>query len=142
MHRLVIENFDQEINQVSGPYLIKFFSPTCGPCHTMKPVFEAFEQQRTDFKVFEVDTMASPEIADMFNVRGVPFSAFCEGREIIYTFTGVTKLAELLYVAENINDPHMRETGEFNIQKSEKSSFYLWSILGVVLLYILIISII
>jgi len=108
----------------------------------MKPVFEAFEQQRTDFNVFEVDTMASPEIADMFNVRGVPFSAFCEGREIIYTFTGVTKLAELLYVAENINDPHMRETGEFKIQKEEKTSFYLWGILGVVLLYILIISII
>lgn len=141
MIRLDSENFDQEINQVSSPYLIKFFSPTCGPCHTMKPVFEAFENQQTNFKVFEVDTMASPEIADLFNVRGVPFGAFCEGREIIYTFTGVTKLAELNYVAENFNDPYMREHGEFQIPKSSKSHFYLLSILGIVLFYILVISV-
>lgn len=134
--RLNIENFDSELAQTKGPYLIKFFSPTCGPCKTMKPVFEAFSEQRADFAVFEIDTMESPQLADHFGVRGVPHTAFCEGRELIFAMTGLAPLRDLLYVADNINDSHLRQFGEFKKVDGPKSPPYLLlTILAIALIY-------
>ena len=134
--RLNLENFDTEINSARGPYLIKFFSPTCGPCKTMKPVFEAFSEQRPDFSVFEIDTMESPHLAEHFNVRGVPYTAFCEGRELIFAMVGVAPLRDLLYVAENINDPHLRQHGTFKTQEAKKEfPLFIALLIGIVLFY-------
>jgi thioredoxin 1 len=90
----------------------------------MKPVFEALESKNPKLNVYEVDTMESPEIATHFGVRGVPYTAFCENREVLYEFTGVTPLGNLQYVVDNINDPHFRETGEFKKAEIKKSWWF------------------
>lgn len=132
--RLNLENFDSTLAQTKGPYLIKFFSPTCGPCHTMKPVFEAFAKERSDFPVFEIDTMESPHLADHFGIRGVPHTAFCEGRELIFSMTGIAPLRDLLYVAENINDSHLRQFGHFKPVDAKKSPPYMFIIVAAIVI--------
>lgn len=121
MEKLTVENFETVVNKEKGLFVIKFFSPTCGPCRTMNPVFEALDQNNPNVNVYDVDTMESPEIAGHFGVRGVPYVAFCEGREVLYDFTGVTPLGNLQYVVDNINDPHFREMGDFKKAETKKS---------------------
>jgi thioredoxin 1 len=126
------ENFESVASSEQGLFLIKFFSPTCGPCATMKPVFELFSTNNENINVYEVDTMESPEIAAHFGVRGVPYTAFCENREVLYSFTGVTPLVDLQYVADNIDDPYFREHGEF--QKSEDGKDHTFTIIVILVL--------
>ncbi len=139
--RLNHENFDSEIAATNGPYLIKFFSPTCGPCTSMRPVFDAFANERGDFRVFEIDTMESPHLAEHFGIRGVPFTAFCEGRELIYSITGLTPLRDLLYVADNINDSHLRQFGEFKkVEEKSNIPYFALIIAIIVIFYALVIA--
>lgn len=121
MQKLNSENFDQIVSSEKGLFVIKFFSPTCGPCHTMTPVFKALDDQNPNVNVYEVDTQESPELAAHFGVRGVPYVVFCEGREVLYEFTGVTPLPTLQHVINNINDPYFREHGQFKVEEKKKS---------------------
>ena len=136
MKRLTIENFESTVDKEKGLFIIKFFSPTCGPCRTMTPVFEALEKNNPDVRVYEIDTMESPDLADRFGVRGVPYTAYCEKREVLYDFTGTTPLGNLQYVINNINDPHFRETGEFKQPEEVKSYTFQIVIAAIVILII------
>lgn len=122
MERISSENFDSIINQLDSPYLLKFGSKTCGPCNTMGPVLEKLSEENPDFKVYEVDTDESPELAGSFEIKSIPAMHFCDGREIIYSLQGVTPFRDLQYIIHNINDPHLREHGEFKIEE-KKSHF-------------------
>jgi len=103
------------------PYILKFSSPTCAPCNNMKPVMEAFEKEKPEFTVYEIDTQESPEIAAYFNIRSVPTIHVCEKRDILYSFHGTTPLRDLLYVVNNLDDKTFRETGSFSTEEVKKS---------------------
>lgn len=117
-------NFEELVAKEQGLFVIKFYSPTCGPCHTMTPVFKALDEANPQINVYEVDTSESPELAAHFGVRGVPYVTFCENREVLYHFVGVRPLADLQFVIDNIDDPHFREHGEFQQSAAEKSRWF------------------
>jgi thioredoxin 1 len=121
-----------------SPYIIKFSSPTCAPCNSMKPVMEAFRKEKPDFIIYEVDTQESPEIASYFNIRSVPTIHICEKRDILYSFHGLTPLRDLLYVVNNLNDKTFIETGSFSVEKKTKSYFYEFIIGFLVLTFVLL----
>ena len=121
LKRLTIENFENIVESEKNLFIIKFFSETCAPCKAMTPVFEVLDEKNPDINVYEVDTMESPELAAQFGVRGVPYIAYCEKREVLYEFTGATPLGSLQYVIDNIDEPYFRETGEFKQPEQEKS---------------------
>jgi thiol-disulfide isomerase/thioredoxin len=116
---LTSANLDKVGKKEKKLYVIKFSSPSCGPCNTMKPVIEELSKNNKDLSVYEVDTQKSPELAQHFEVRGVPTIKFCKKREILYSFTGVTPLGDLQYVIDNIDDPYFVEHGEFNRPKKK-----------------------
>ncbi len=127
------ENFEYAIQSENGPYIIKFGSQSCGPCHTMKPVLDTLAQNNPSVSVYEVDTDESPELAGHFEIRSVPTMHYCEGREILFSQYGVTPLRDMQYVIDNFNDEYFRANGEFQIEKTKKN--YTFEILiGVVLL--------
>jgi thioredoxin 1 len=136
LKRLTTENFENIVGAEKKLFVIKFFSPTCGPCRTMNPVFEALEINNPDINIYEIDTMQSPELAAQFEVRGVPYMTFCENREVLYEFTGTTPLGNLQYVINNIDDPHFRESGEFK-QPDQKKNYSFQIIVGVMILSII-----
>lgn len=90
----------------------------------MTPVMEKLDEQNPDLPVYEVDTMESPELAAHFGVRGVPYIVFCENREVLYSFTGVTPLGSLQFVIDNINDPYFRTHGQFKGPETKKSWWF------------------
>ncbi|MCF8059272.1 MAG: thioredoxin family protein [Bacteriovoracaceae bacterium] len=136
MKKLNVENFEEVVTNEKGFFIIKFSSPTCGPCKTMNPVFEALSNNNPDLNIYEIDTMESPELADHFGVRGVPYITFCENREVIYSFTGTTPLGNLQYVINNINDPYFREHGEFHKERPKTSPWFALSVVAVIIFFI------
>jgi len=141
LERLNLENFDTVRNKEKGLFIIRFSSPTCGPCHTMTPVMEELDKNNPNVPVYEVDTMESPELAGHFGVRGVPYIVYCENREVLYSFTGVTALGSLQFVIDNINDAYFRTHGKFKTPETKKSWWFeitiaiVISVLGFMILF-------
>jgi thioredoxin 1 len=140
MNKINTDNFEKIINDEKGLFVIKFYSPTCGPCKTMTPVFEALDKNNNDINVYEVDTMESPELASHFGVRGVPYVTYCEGREVLYSFTGVTPLGNLQYVIDNIDDSYFREHGDFEKQDEKKDHRFTLLVFFLIVLFVSLIT--
>jgi len=137
MKELISENFEEVANTEKGLFIIKFFSDTCGPCKTLDPFFDLLEEKNPNLNFYKVNAGLSPDLAEHFEVRGVPTIIYCEAREILYRFVGLTPLVDFQYVIDNINDPHFRETGNFQLPEKEKD----WVFIGVIGVVIIIFSI-
>ncbi len=134
MKLLTSENFEEVASSEPGLFVIKFFSDTCGPCKTMDPVIKLLEEKNPNINFYKVDTIASPDLAEHFGIRGVPTIICCENREVLYQFVGLTPLVDLQYVVDNINDHHFRETGNFKLPEKKPD----WIFVGVIFLIVII----
>ena len=132
---LNLESFHQKMAEGHPLAVIKFSSTTCMPCKTMHPVWEAFDKTRPDIAKYEVDVNGEMEIAGFFNVRSVPTILFVENQQVLYSFVGVTPLRDLEFVTDNIDDPHFREHGEFQIEK-KKDHFFLFVVILIVAIFL------
>jgi len=132
---LTTENLDKTAKKEKGLFIIKFSSKTCGPCKTMAPILEAFHKDHSSISIYEVDVDTSYELAGHFEIRSVPTTLICKGREIIYQFTGVTPKGDIEYVINNIDDPYFKEHGEF--EKKEPKDVFLWAGVGGAVIFLL-----
>ena len=66
-------NFATDVLEASfqKPVLVDFFAQWCGPCKMLKPMLEALAQEY-DFVLAKVDIDQSPDLAQTYQVEGVP----------------------------------------------------------------------
>lgn len=87
MEVLVLDTFKEKIFNFeeskewkfkgSRPAIIDFYADWCGPCHALAPILERVAQKyqgRVD--IYKIDTEASPELAALFGIRGIPSLLF------------------------------------------------------------------
>ena len=66
-------NFQTEVLQASGPVLVDFWAPWCGPCRMVAPVVDKIAQTyQGRLKVVKLNTDDSPSIAGRYEVSGIP----------------------------------------------------------------------
>lgn len=75
--------------------MVKYVSPNCGPCHTLKPILNKVVDEYEDKIHFvEVDVEAEPEIAENAMVTGTPTVQFFKDKEIKAQLKGLKQKSE------------------------------------------------
>ncbi len=70
--------------------MVKYASPTCGPCHTLKPILsKVVDEFDNKIHYVEIDIEEDPEIAERAGVTGTPTVQFFKAKELIEEFRGV-----------------------------------------------------
>ena len=75
-------NFKKEVLDSKTPVIVDFYADWCGPCQMLGPVLEELSKD-ADFKgklkFAKLDTEQYPEMAEQFNVSGIPCLVFVKG---------------------------------------------------------------
>ena len=69
--------------------ILKFYSPCCGQC---KVVAKEFKDHPIDAPVEDINVMENPEVADKYNVKGLPTILLLNDKEeVVETWRGIVK---------------------------------------------------
>jgi thioredoxin 2 len=65
-------SFDEAV-AATVPVVADFWAAWCGPCKWVEPALESLATERAGaLKVVKVDVEAAPEIAERYDIRGIP----------------------------------------------------------------------
>ncbi|MEB3183298.1 MAG: thioredoxin domain-containing protein, partial [Cyanobacteriota bacterium] len=83
------------------PLLVVYTSPSCGPCHVLKPQLKRVLQELGGrAQGVEIDIEAEPEIARQAGVSGTPTVQLFLGKELKQQWRGVKQRREFLNALE------------------------------------------
>ena len=71
---LTDSNFREQI--ASGPAIVDFWAPWCGPCRMIGPVIEQLATERRDIRFGKINVDDNPNTASTFGVHGIPLLVF------------------------------------------------------------------
>lgn len=75
--------------------MVKYVSPTCGPCKTLKPILnKVVDEYDGQIHFIEIDIVEDPEIAKMGQVTGTPIVQFFRDRELVEELKGIKQKSQ------------------------------------------------
>ncbi|NHC36654.1 thioredoxin-disulfide reductase [Scytonema millei] len=82
--------------------MVKYVSPGCGPCHTLKPILDKVVDE-FDGKIHfvEIDIQADPDIAENAQVTGTPTIQFFKDKELLSETKGVKQKSQYRQLIES-----------------------------------------
>ena len=100
------ETFRDVING-EKPVLVDFFAEWCGPCKMMTPILQQLrERMKDELRILKLDVDRNPEVANAFQVQGVPTLILFHKGEMVWRQSGVMQAGAL----ENIIRQHTGES--------------------------------
>lgn len=83
------DNFEKEVIQNKGPVIIDFWASWCMPCKMLAPVFEELAESYGDrLKFVKISTEEQPELAQKFEIRGIPALVIMKDGKIVDKIVG------------------------------------------------------
>ena len=90
------KNFDSEVLQASGPVLVDFWAPWCGPCRQIAPVIEQLAGENEGaIKIGKLNVDDAPNSAQSYGVSSIPTLMIFKGGEVVERFVGVQPKSRL-----------------------------------------------
>ncbi|UBF28483.1 thioredoxin-disulfide reductase [Kovacikia minuta CCNUW1] len=109
------EGFDVAVTRHEGGYalrklyhesdrliIVKYASPQCGPCHTLKPILNKVVDE-FDGKIhyIEIDIEADPDIAEAAGIVGTPTIQFFKNKDKVNELKGVKQKSQYREVIQS-----------------------------------------
>lgn len=83
------------------PIAVLYTSPTCGPCRTLKPIFNSvIDQYAGKVHYVEIDIEQDPEIAEAGGVNGTPTVQIFANKERMVNLPGVKQKSQYRQLLE------------------------------------------
>jgi putative thioredoxin len=105
------ETFEQDVlaRSATVPVVVDFWADWCGPCKMLSPVLEQAMEGRDDVVLAKVDTDANPDLANRYDVRGIPnVKAFRNG-QVVDEFVGVLPAPAVAEFLDRLTGPPASE---------------------------------
>jgi thioredoxin reductase (NADPH) len=75
--------------------MVKYASPTCGPCHTLKPILaKVVDEFEGQIHYVEIDIQDDPDIAESAGVTGTPTVQFFKDKAMVGELKGVKQKSQ------------------------------------------------
>jgi len=81
--------FEKEVLQATLPVLVDFWAPWCDPCKMLGPVLEEVATANDGrLKIVKVNVDENPDLAQKYEVMGIPAMFLFKGGQVIDSYTG------------------------------------------------------
>ncbi len=98
-----MKNF-KEVIASDKPVLVDFFAEWCGPCKTMAPILKQTKDLLGDkVTIIKVDIDKNPQVAQQFQIQGVPTLILFKAGQIKWRQSGVVQASNLVSVFNQYN---------------------------------------